>query len=75
MDRTLVDSAYLELNGLFVHSARRMVCGKKSNREGDVVGYVFGTRRYSAVRSLEDYCLIIIGIYIIMYVCIVMKPS
>jgi hypothetical protein len=67
-DRTLVDGPYIEFNGLFVHGARRMVCGKKSHCEGDMVGYVPGTRWYSAVRTLEDYCLMIIGIYIIMYI-------
>lgn len=63
-DRTLVDGPYIEFNGLFVHSVRRVVCGKKSDCERDVVRYVFGTRWYSAVRTLEDYYLIM-EIYIV----------
>lgn len=63
IDRTLLDGPHIEFNGLLIHGFGRVVCGKKSHCEGDVVGYVFGPGWYSAVRAIEDYCLII-GIYI-----------
>lgn len=62
--RTLVDSPHIEFNGLLVHGARGMVRGTKSDCEGDVVGYVPSPRRYSAVRTFKNYCLII-SMYII----------
>lgn len=56
--RTLPNSPYIEFHGLLIHGARRMVCGAQSHRQGDLVGDVFGARWYSAMRAIEESCLV-----------------